>query len=379
MGHDEHQEHEEHEEHGTLESGRASTMSPSSDSSGDPSGDEADADGLTPHARIEYSADTAADHEAGNGVPNLEDLVPAGPTDTGVLIASTPATKNPIPAVLPERFEQEPQTPGTTQNRAITDTSEAPSADVHDEYSTTDQRQVSAGIQSADAVEDAAAVNADSFTDASSHPTPDGPERWSVAGVEELDELTIVSRAQDGDLDAFDWLISAYQGGVFRLCLRMLNDRSEAEDIVQETFITAWRSLPKLTVPQAFIPWLYRTATNKCLNELRRRQRRPADATADLGSDQDEAQAGPSGGRNTIGVAAPVDPAQDYETQSQMRALAQVLQTLPPGPRACWLLREVHEFSYAEIAAIVQVPESTVRGRIARAKRLLAEGMEPWR
>lgn len=233
---------------------------------------------------------------------------------------------------------------------------------------------------------------------------PVSPSVW--VSLDELDELTIVARAQDGDPQAFDWLIRAYQGGVYRLCYRMLNDRSDAEDIVQETFIAAWRNLPKHVVPQVFIPWLYRTATNKCLDHLRRRKRRPAEPTADLEaagtarepgypSEQGpEHESGHEAGvvpdhrldvgfaaelRGTLGATQPLDPAQDFENQAQLRALADLLQTLPPGPRACWLLREVHEFSYLEIAAIVQLPESTVRGRIARAKRFLAEGMAPWR
>lgn len=205
--------------------------------------------------------------------------------------------------------------------------------------------------------------------------------------LDDLDELTIVARAQDGDVHAFEWLLSAYQGGVFRLAFRMLNDHAEAEDIVQETFIAAWRSLPNLAAPQAFIPWLYRTATNKCFNHLRSRRRRPAD----LDSFDDEPGPGGSGGASMLGEAelrnqldAPVDgisqdPALRYETEAQMQALAGLLQTVPAGPRACWLLRDVHEFSYAEIAAIVQQPESTVRGRIARARRVLAEGMQSWR
>lgn len=200
--------------------------------------------------------------------------------------------------------------------------------------------------------------------------------------LDDLDELTIVARAQDGDAQAFDWLISAYQGGVYRLSFRMLNDRSDAEDIVQETFIAAWRNLPKLTAPQAFIPWLYRTATNKCLDTRRRRQRHPSEPIADLDATLHQTGTAPEKGegeRSIAGILQPVDPAQEFENQAQMRALADLLQTVPPGPRACWLLREVHEFSYSEIAAIVQLPESTVRGRIARAKRFLAEGMEPWR
>ncbi|WP_434995187.1 RNA polymerase sigma factor [Arthrobacter sp. Ld5] len=205
--------------------------------------------------------------------------------------------------------------------------------------------------------------------------------------LDDLDEATIVARAQDGDLDAFEWLVSAYQGGVFRLAFRMLGDHAEAEDVVQETFIAAWRNLPTLSAPQAFIPWLYRSATNKCFDLLRGRQRRPVDAVS---FDDDGGPGGPAaqprwedeprtGRLRTPGSRTAQDPALRHETEAQMQALADLLQTVPAGPRACWLLRDVHEFSYAEIAEIVQLPESTVRGRIARARRFLAEGMQPWR
>lgn len=201
---------------------------------------------------------------------------------------------------------------------------------------------------------------------------PAGP---TVASPEALDEPTIVSRAQDGDPKAFEWLVSAHQGGVYRLCYRMLNDRSAAEDVVQETFISIWRGLPDLAAPQTFVPWLYRSATNKCLDALRSRKRHPSDPMA-----LDDLEDAPPGhGGDVMAGGAAGDPAWECEIQAQMRALAVLLRAVPPGPRACWLLREVHEFSYCEIARIAQVSESTVRGRIARAKRFLAEGMASWR
>lgn len=223
-------------------------------------------------------------------------------------------------------------------------------------------------------------------------PAEAAPSPMTSVPLEDLDESTIVARAQDGDPKAFERLISAHQGGVYRLCFRMLDDRGHAEDIVQETFIAAWRGLPHLATVRAFVPWLYRTATNKCLDQLRQRKRRPVDPTAELDGTSTEVGGNPSSGedatrspllssrgRSALSDGGPVDPAEQIETQEKLRALAGLLQTVPPGPRACWLLREVHGFSYHEIAAIVQLPESTVRGRIARAKRVLAEGMSPWR
>ncbi len=191
----------------------------------------------------------------------------------------------------------------------------------------------------------------------------------------ELDELTLIIRAQDGDLQAFEKLVTSHQGGIFRLAYRMLNNRSDAEDIVQETFIAALRSLSALTNAQMFVPWLYRTATNKCIDSLRQRRSASGTGRADL-DDQLHTR---DLARTSVAPSSTFDPAQEAESEAQMRALAQLLEAVPPGAKACWLLREVHDFSYGEIAQMLQLPQSTVRGRIARAKRFLAEGMEPWR
>src|SRR5512141_3376315 len=87
----------------------------------------------------------------------------------------------------------------------------------------------------------------------------------------DLDEGSIVARAQDGDLAAFEHLVLTYEYRLFRLAYRMLNDRGEAEDIVQETLTTSWRGLPMLADVDAFGGWIYRLATNKCLDLLRKR------------------------------------------------------------------------------------------------------------
>ncbi|WGW12321.1 RNA polymerase sigma factor [Saxibacter everestensis] len=188
-----------------------------------------------------------------------------------------------------------------------------------------------------------------------------------------LEEDALVARAQDGDLDAFERLVDAYQGRIFRLGYRMLANREEAEDVVQDTLIAAWRKLPTLASPGAFSGWVYQVATNRCFDLLRQRSTRPSDATdpSDLveaaNSDLPTRSAGSS------------DPAHEAEITAQMTDLARLLKKIPPEQRACWLLREVHGRSYAEIAHILSIEQSTVRGRIARARIQLAEGMTPWR
>lgn len=181
------------------------------------------------------------------------------------------------------------------------------------------------------------------------------------AALVELDEATLVARARDRDPASFELLVRRYQRRIYTLCVRMLDGASgEAEDITQETFVTAWRRLPEIQNDAAFGGWLYRTATNKCLTVLQRR--RP---TVDL----DEHHP----------ATDDHDPARTAGTTAAMNALSDALRQLPPQQRACWLLREVHGRSYQEIADLVGTTPTAVRGRIARARAELAEVMKPWR
>jgi RNA polymerase sigma-70 factor (ECF subfamily) len=177
-----------------------------------------------------------------------------------------------------------------------------------------------------------------------------------------LDDATLVVRARGGDLRSYELLVQRYQGPIYRLAARMLASRADAEDVVQDVFLTAWRRLDQLEQDSAFVGWLYRTATNRCLNVIR--NRKPL-AEADL----DQRESTGTTGR----------PERAAETSAQMAALTEALGTLTPEQRACWLLREVHGRSYEEIAVAVGTTSTAVRGRIARARAQLAEVMAPWR
>lgn len=187
---------------------------------------------------------------------------------------------------------------------------------------------------------------------------------------DDLDEATVVARAQDGNLDAFEYLVEAYQGRLFRLAFRMLHDRGDAEDVVQDTLVACWRKLPLLKNVHAFSGWLYQMATNRCLDSLRRRssQAEVVQEPATLQTTADSSTESGAGG----------DPAREAEISFEIDGLATALLSLPPEQRACWLLREIHECSYAEIAATLKVSEQTVRGRLARARAQLAEKLSQW-
>ncbi|WP_380166337.1 RNA polymerase sigma factor [Jannaschia sp. R86511] len=188
-----------------------------------------------------------------------------------------------------------------------------------------------------------------------------GPASEPIAG-RGLDDGTLVVRARDGDVNAFEVLVQRYQSQMYRLAYRMLGNRGDAEDVVQEVFLAAWRRLPEIREGAALPGWLYRTTTNRCLNVLRARRPR-----AEVDLDLTESRS-PEG-----------EPERAAETAEQVRALTVALQRLTPEQRAAWLLREVHDRSYAEIAGILGVSATAVRGRIARSRVELAEAMQPWR
>jgi RNA polymerase sigma-70 factor (ECF subfamily) len=177
-----------------------------------------------------------------------------------------------------------------------------------------------------------------------------------------LDDATLVARAKDGDAASYEQLVLRYQGPMYRLALRMLGHRADAEDVVQEVFLSVWRRLTTLADDAAFVAWLYRMTTNRCLNVIRARHPR-----ADVEIDEQ-----PSG-------SPAARPDQAAEVSAQLTVLTSALERLTAEQRACWLLREVHGRSYDEIAQTLGTTSTAVRGRIARARAQLAEVMAPWR
>ncbi|WP_232531157.1 sigma-70 family RNA polymerase sigma factor [Microlunatus antarcticus] len=172
----------------------------------------------------------------------------------------------------------------------------------------------------------------------------------------------MVGRSVSGDDQAFAVLVRRYQAPLYRHAWRLTQDRRAAEDVVQEAFLTAWRRLPTLDRAEAFRSWLYQITTRRCLDVVR--GRRPEESL-DLGTVAEP-------------VASGAGPETRLEQREQLQDLAAALQTLPVGPRAAWSLREIDELSYDEIATALDLPVSTVRGRIARARHELAERMGAW-
>jgi len=175
------------------------------------------------------------------------------------------------------------------------------------------------------------------------------------------EDSNIALRAQGGDLSALDELVEQHTERLFRVVRRMMNDRQEAEEIVQEAWVRAWRGLPQFQADRPFFPWLARIAVNAARDSWRKR--RPldfADAEGELEHLADQVE-GP-------------EPA--FERQELLAQLAQAVAELRPEQRVVLSLRYEAGFSYQEIAAIIDVPLNTVRTHLRRAKLALHQRLE---
>ena len=179
-------------------------------------------------------------------------------------------------------------------------------------------------------------------------------------GAGALDDLTLVVRAQEGDVRAFEALARRHQATLYRLAARVMGDRAEAEDALQEALLDAWRRIDRFRGDSAFSTWMYRVVTNRCIAMLRKRRPVPVDAV-------------------DVHIPAPDSPERAAEADASMAALGDALRGLTDDLRICWVLRELEGLGYTEIAEITGASEDAVRGRIHRARTRLAEVMRPWR
>ncbi|MER5874233.1 sigma-70 family RNA polymerase sigma factor [Streptomyces sp. NPDC002044] len=181
--------------------------------------------------------------------------------------------------------------------------------------------------------------------------------------AEHPDDALLTVRAAEGDEEAFETLVRGHGPAMLRLAANLLGSRSEAEDAVQEAFVSAWRKLPEFRGDAGFGTWMHRIVTNRCLNTLR--SRRPM---ADL--DQVPEQPAPDHLNS---------PARAAESQAAVRALGEAMALLSPEQRACWVLREIETMPYETIAEMVGISQEAVRARVFRARRCLTEAMGAWR
>ena len=187
-------------------------------------------------------------------------------------------------------------------------------------------------------------------------------------------ELQLIRRVQAGETEAFGDLVRAHEKTVYNLALRMTGNPQDAEDMAQEAFLKAYRSLPEFRGESKFSVWLYRIVSNVCLDFLRRQSRRPA---VSLTAEDDEGE--------ELQWEVPDErysPEKLLEQKLTREAVQKGLAELPEEQREILLLREIKGLSYEEIGEILSLEPGTVKSRIFRARKrlcafLLREGNIP--
>jgi RNA polymerase sigma-70 factor (ECF subfamily) len=177
-------------------------------------------------------------------------------------------------------------------------------------------------------------------------------------------DAALVTAAQAGDRDALDRLLRLHHDDIAGLCHRLCGNAADAADATQEALLAVVRGLPRFDGRARFSTWVYRVATNACLDELRRRSRRPV-----VGLDDRRAEGARALDGTTRGGA---DPGDAVVRRLDVDA---ALATLSPDHRAAVVLRDLCGLDYAEIAETLGIPAGTVRSRIARGRAAAAAAM----
>jgi RNA polymerase sigma factor (sigma-70 family) len=175
-------------------------------------------------------------------------------------------------------------------------------------------------------------------------------------------DLKVIHRALNGESRAYTELLNRYRDSVYYVMLRMVNNPSDAEDLTIEAFGKAFHNLAKYVPSHAFSTWLFRIATNNCIDFMRRKSQSPRPFDHDEG-EEDEMEA-------TVASDArgPDEEMIDRETAA---SLIKIVKALKPRYRRLIELRYFEEYSYEEIANELSLPIGTVKARLFRAKVLI--------
>jgi RNA polymerase sigma-70 factor, ECF subfamily len=171
-----------------------------------------------------------------------------------------------------------------------------------------------------------------------------------------------------GDRHEFSRLVEAYSNRIFRLALKILDDPQDAEDVLQETFIKAWRGLATFEGRSSLSTWLYRIAVNEALMMVRKRK--PDSVSLDVEREDSE------------GESEPVEivdwcclPERELSSAETREFLDRAIQTLTPGLRAVFVLRDIEGLSVRETAEALSLSEAVVKTRLLRARLKLREAL----
>jgi RNA polymerase sigma factor (sigma-70 family) len=175
-------------------------------------------------------------------------------------------------------------------------------------------------------------------------------------------DLVLVNQAKEGDEKAYAGLMNRYRDSIYFMLLKMVNNASDAEDLTIEAFGKAFRNIESYTPNYAFSTWLFKIATNNCVDFIRKKQQIPSPLDLQQ-EDLDNA---------TINIQSDLpDPEEHLINQQKISALKEIVNQLKPRYKALIELRYYKEYSYEEISKELNLPIGTVKAQLNRAKTLL--------
>lgn len=181
-------------------------------------------------------------------------------------------------------------------------------------------------------------------------------------------DSTLINQAKSGDAQAYDKLLNKYRNSVYNLVYRMVRDIEEAEDLTQEAFIKAFNSLTQFNEDYAFSTWLYKIATNNCIDFFRKRKLQTLSLDKPIQYKDSE-----------IHQEIPdpeLNPEKSILASERSSIIREAIETLPEKYYTAIVLRHTEEKSYEEIAEILRLPIGTVKARIFRAREMLNKALK---
>lgn len=178
------------------------------------------------------------------------------------------------------------------------------------------------------------------------------------------DDRAIVEKAAKGDMKAFEALVTAYEKKLYNVAYRLVSDREEALDIVQDVFLKVYQALPDFRGDSQFSTWVYRVCVNTCLDYLRKDRKATVyslDAPMDFGDSEVQ--------RQVEDTATSIEDAVEFKSTGE--EILNIVKDLDPHYRAPLILCDVHDYSYKEISEILGISLGTVKSRIHRARNLV--------
>ena len=174
-----------------------------------------------------------------------------------------------------------------------------------------------------------------------------------------MNERELIARLQKRDEAAFEELIRQYEKKVYTLCFRMCGNSEDAEEAAQDAFLALWRGIYRFRQESSLSTWIYRLATNACIDTLRRRKKQSGSVSLD-----DEELF-------VDAVDTSPQPQETVEHRETQKLLQEGLSALPEEYRKVLILREIEGLSYTEIAESASIELGTVKSRISRGRSLL--------